>query len=201
MCRKTIFALLAGSSLLAGCSSEPARVVPPTIPADAGQAAVSKFDADGDQAIGGAELDQVPSLKSAMRRFDRNRDNKISPEEIQARIQSWQSSKVGLLQANVKVLLNGRPLSGAEVRLMPEAFLGTSIQPAKGITDNEGRAALRTSDGPGVQLGLYRIEISKKSGSAESIPAKYNERTELGAEIAMDNPTIDDDWILKLTSP
>jgi hypothetical protein len=199
-----IFALVSTcGALLAGCSNTPARVVPPTIPNDAGQAAVARFDKNGNQVIDGAELDQVPSIRSAIRRYDRNQDNNVSAEEIESRIQSWRDSKVGLMQTSLTLLLDGRPLSGAEVRMIPEEFLGGALQPASALTDSAGRAALKISDQPtgaGVQLGLYRIEVSKKSGAEETVPQKYNQRTQLGCEIAMDNSLADGDWIVKLTS-
>jgi hypothetical protein len=193
---------LVSTALLAGCSGAPARVVPPAIPADAAQAAVAQFDKNGNQAIDGAELDQVPSIKSALRRIDRNQDNQVNAAEIAGRIQSWRDSKVGLMQVSLTLTMDGQPLSGAEVRIVPEEFLGSAVQPARALTDNSGRAALRISEEPtgaGVQLGLYRIEISKKSGAKETIPEKYNQRTQLGCEIAMDNSLADGDWILRLT--
>jgi hypothetical protein len=191
------------SMLLAGCSGAPARAVPPEIPSDAGQAAIARFDKNGDQVIDGAELDQVPSIKSAIRRFDRNQDNKVAADEIDARIQKWRNTKIGLMQVSVKVFIDGQPLSDAQVRIVPEEFLGTAVQPASALTDNTGRAGLSISDnsnGAGVQLGLYRIEISKKSGDKEIIPEKYNKHTQLGCEIAMDNSLGDGDWVLKLSS-
>jgi hypothetical protein len=193
---------LTSCGVLAGCSGSPARVAPPAIPNDAPQTAVAKFDKNANQALDGAELDQVPSIKSAIRRYDRNQDNKVSAEEIAARIQSWRDSKVGLMQVSVTVSLDGQPLAGAEVRMIPEEFLGGAVQSASALTDDAGRAGLRISDEPtgaGVQLGLYRIEISKKSGAQEAIPKKYNQQTQLGCEIAMDNSLADGDWILRLT--
>lgn len=198
----TLLLVLVSIALLAGCSGAPARVVPPTIPSDAAQAAVARFDKNGNQAIDGAELDQVPSIKSAIRRIDRNHDNQVNAAEIESRIQSWRDSKVGLMQASLTLTMDGQPLSGADVRLVPEEFLGSAVQPAAAQTDNSGRAALKISDEPtgaGVQLGLYRIEVSKKSGAKETIPEKYNQRTQLGCEIAMDNSLADGDWILRLT--
>ena len=52
---------------------------------------------------------------------------------------------------------------------------------------------LKISDQPdesGVHLGFYRIEISKKTGQRETIPSPYNAQTELGIEVAADNPNL-----------
>ena len=184
-----------------GCSQTPARIEAPSISDHAGAAAVAEFDRDGDGAISGTELNAAPSVKAALRRIDINSDGKVTADEIDARIKAWRDTKIGLLRATVTVLKDGQPVSGAEVRLKPEAFLGTALQSATATTNESGMASLRVSDDPrgvGAQLGLYRIEVSKKSGDLETIPVSYNAETELGVEIALDNPTIEKEWTLKL---
>ena len=42
----------------------------------------------------------------------------------------------------------------------------------------------------GIQLGLFRVRISKKVDGVEKIPAKYNTDTTLGMQIAPDDPAI-----------
>lgn len=189
--------------LAMGCSGTPSRVTAPTIPSDAAQVAIARFDKNGNQALDGAELNEVPSIKSALRRIDSNQDNQVSADELASRIQSWRDSKVGMMQVAVAIVMDGQPLAGAEVRITPEEFLGGAIQSASAVTNNAGRAALRISDEPGgagVQLGLYRMTVSKQTGGKEIIPEKYNSQSELGCEIAMDNSLGDGDWIIKLSS-
>jgi hypothetical protein len=43
---------------------------------------------------------------------------------------------------------------------------------------------------PGIQVGLYRVKISKMVGGKETIPRKYNDQTTLGQEAALDVPEI-----------
>ena len=65
-----------------------------------------------------------------------------------------------------------------------------SIRPASGLTRG-GTANLDVSDedrphpnAHGAQHGLYLVRISKKVDGQETIPAKYNEQTTLGCEVA-----------------
>ena len=83
---------------------------------------------------------------------------------------------------------NGQPLQGAEVKFVPEKFLGSEIKTASGVTDAGGVAMIsapqsRPDDPAGVPPGFYRVEITQ---SGLAIPAKYNTDTVLGAEIASD---------------
>ena len=85
----------------------------------------------------------------------------------------------------VPVTHNGAPLVGAKVRLVPESFLGSALQPGEGTTDERGIAIVSTppryaADVPGLSPGFYRVEITKEG---DSIPAKYNTATTLGLEI------------------
>jgi hypothetical protein len=41
-----------------------------------------------------------------------------------------------------------------------------------------------------MHLGLYKVKISKKVNGKELIPAKYNEATVLGQEVAPDVPDV-----------
>ena len=87
---------------------------------------------------------------------------------------------------------NGRPLDGANVRFVPETFLGPNIPTATGVTDQNGVAMLSIPTGgvggpPGVPPGFFRVEITKRG---PKIPAKYNKETIFGQEVAIDTPTI-----------
>ena len=81
---------------------------------------------------------------------------------------------------------NGRPLEGADVKFVPEKFLGPNMKTATGKTDENGvaRLSVPTGDGPpGVPPGFYRVEITKAD---MKIPAKYNKETIFGQEVAID---------------
>lgn len=175
-----------------GCSGRPGRLLPPGIPADAAQEAVAKYDANGNGVIDGDELDKVPALKATLKRADKNADGQISADEISERIAAWQKSKLALTRSIVTVRRDDRPLAGATVKFVPEPFLGPSLKTATGTTDGSGMASMQISSDPderGVQLGYYRIEVSKPAADGkEQIPVRFNSETELGAEIIGDAP-------------
>jgi hypothetical protein len=170
-----------------GCIRGPKAVRPPSIDAAAaGQEAITMFDTNKDGKISGAELDKVPSLKKSL-------PDKVGPgitaEDITTRIQRWQETKIGKIDAvNCRVLKNGKPLAGAEVKLVPEKFLGTNMPVCTGTTQSDGNAPISapmqgSDDIAGVPPGVYRVEITK---SGENIPAKYNTQTIFGEEVAPD---------------
>jgi len=195
--RKTY--LLATLAAALGCSSGPSRVQPPSIDADdAASQAMELYDKDSDGAINAAELEAAPGLKAAMATLDENKDGSVQEEEIVARIESWQASDVGIVALNCTVTMDGKTIPGAKIVFEPESFLGGDVKPAEGETSPLGittisilkanRPAADTP--PGVQLGFYRVRITKDTGGTESIPPKYNTETTLGQEVAPDDPAI-----------
>jgi hypothetical protein len=192
--------VLSAALVVAGCSGSPARLQPPSVPATAAADAIAKYDRDGDQSLSGAELDSVPAIKSALRRIDLDDDGKVTESELAARFRHWVDSKVGLKQVGVKIVLKGRPLSDANIRLIPLEFLGPEVKPAQGTTSTGGSTQLEISSAQherGVQCGFFRVEVSKQSNGRELLAAKYNVDSELGIEVSDDNPTVDN-WKLNL---
>ncbi len=178
----------------AGCGGGQSRLAAPGVAGDASEAAIAKYDNDGDGAIGGNELDLCPALKSSLKRADQDGDGKISAAEIDERIAVWKKSGLALTRLAVTVKQNGQPVTDAEVTFVPEDFLGTGIKQAQGTTDADGVAHMRISDDPdeaGVHLGYYRVEVSKIQPSGkESLPARNNAKTEHGVEVAPDDPSL-----------
>jgi hypothetical protein len=167
-------------------SKKPQRILPPAIDAAAaGAEAIKQFDANHDGNLSGKELDRCPGLKAALPRLDPSGKGEVTAKRIAARIRIWQASRIGLMAMVVKVLRNGKPLEGAQVKFVPEKFLGKNFKAAVGKTDDNGMApiAIPQPGPPGVALGFYRVEITK---SGEKIPAKYNTHTVLGLEVAPD---------------
>jgi hypothetical protein len=166
------------------------------------------YDKDGDGAIAGAELDAVPGIKKHVKRYDTSGDGSVSGDEIQARLQALIDEKTALLGATFIVQLDGQPLEGATVELVPESYLGENVKPATGTTSTGGLARLshadeflpKTANGrpiQGVFAGTYKLKVTHPS---RNIPGKYNSATEIGEEIAFDiNPT-DSPIYLSLTS-
>lgn len=197
--------LIGACCWLVGCSSAPSRVTAPGISGSAASDAIAKYDKNSDGALDDEELKAVPALskdcgtgdasvQGAKSRFDKNGDGKITADEISARIAEWEASKVGLLQYSLQLTLDGRPLEGATVTLVPEDFLGTEIKPATGTTDASGRADLVIAASDlkpnetglsGMRVGVYKIQVTHPS---TNIPAKYNTDTTIGVEVAPDDP-------------
>jgi hypothetical protein len=192
--------------LLAGCSSKPSRVTAPPISGNAAADAIKKLDKNGDGGIDAEEaktgapgLFEVDAMtgQGSKTRIDANGDGKVTADEINARINKWAESKIGLTQFSVGFTLDGAPLEGAEVKLVPEDWLGTEVKPGTGKTDASGRATVTIAPQDlkpneqqptplqGMRLGIYKIEVTHPS---RPIPAKYNTATELGIEIAPDDP-------------
>lgn len=108
--------------------------------------------------------------------------------EIAARLAQYQADKVGLTFVMGQVTLDGRPLGGATVTLVPENFMGPAVKAAKGTTGADGACSFQTDGAEvgGVQCGVFRIELSKKdAGGKETLPARYNANTTLGVEVWM----------------
>jgi len=171
-----------------GCSGKQPRVMPPSINASgAASAAIEEYDKDSDGAIGGAELDAVPSIKYAMaqKRIDKDGDGKVTADEIQTRIEEWQATKVAVTNYGCKVLVDGQPLKDGTVTFEPEAFLGEAVKGCTGKTTEHGDAFLEVPDldPQGCHIGLYKVKITSAS---KTLPAKYNTATTLGEEIAQD---------------
>lgn len=176
---------------LAGCGRGPSRVAAPTWdPEGAASRAIEMYDKDGDSKLSDEELADVPGLKYCAKLLDSPQDKGdgdglLSREEISRRIQLYRDSRTAWTQFNCRVSLGGRPAVGAQVKLVPEPFLGEGIiVPATGIVREDGSAML---DGgaegirmPVVRIGMYRVEITS---DRLKIPAKYNTATTLGVEV------------------
>jgi hypothetical protein len=182
---------------LTSCSHGPAPVRPPSIDAsEAGSRAMEQYDTDADGLIAGGELEKSSALKAALPRLDINGDQGVSADEVAARIESWQAARTGMASVRCHVVLDGRPLSGADVVFEPEAFLGDEIKTAAGKTNQFGDAAptIPPEQRPapnlpgGAHFGLYKVRISKVANGRETIPARYNVDTTLGQEVAYDDP-------------
>jgi len=171
--------------------------VPGYDPTAAGAAAIAMYDTNHDGVISGAELDQCPALKRALKFYDTGGDGKVTAANIAARIRKWQADKVGGWIFAIHVTLDGKPLEGATVTFDPEPFLGEAGQRLVAMTNPYGTASPTAESAAGTAgarrtivtpPGLYKIRISKVTDGKETIPERYNTATELGMELASDNP-------------
>lgn len=173
--------------LLAGCSGRPSRVKAASLdPEGAADAAMKLHDTNGDGQLDAAELEGCPGLAACLAAVDTNADKRISREELLDRLNIYKNSRVGLIGGIGCVLRKGgQPLVDAEVRLVPEPFLGDGIETAVGRTNDRGIAQMNIPDSQysGVRPGMYRVEVSKKDAAgAELLAAEFNTRTRLGLE-------------------
>ena len=182
---------------LAGCHRKPTRAELPELdPAAVAQGAMTAYDTNGDGAVAGEELKMAASITDnpglPVKVMDKNSDGRIDKQEVESRVQKWIDDKAGFLMFHCLVTMDGKPLSGATVKYVPESFMGGTIEPAQGVTDANGTAiiAIAPDDLPShikgvsvIRPGFYKIEITHPS---TSIPAKYNTETILGQEISKD---------------
>ncbi|TWU26089.1 EF-hand domain-containing protein [Bythopirellula polymerisocia] len=186
-----LMALVFGAVTILGCYGRPGAVEVPHIDADsAAEDALSKYDTNGDSKLSKDELKNCPSLLSAIGSFDKNNDKSIDKEELTDRLAMWTNSGLGVSNLACRVFFKGRPLSGANVELIPEDFLHDVVKPAKGVTQDSGSAQLGIDSAflpddlkrlKGVHQGLYRVVITHPD---IEIPSKYNADTELGLEVS-----------------
>lgn len=191
------FLAIGGMAFVAGCSSTPGRVEMVEIdPDEAAAQAMVLYDTNKDGNLADDELRAVPGILKWKKLYDADGNGSVSEAEIVARLEKWQSDKLGFRALSTKVTLNGRPVGDVEVKLTPESYLGESLKPARGLTNGSGYATLsvKPDDLPevikargikvqGVYPGTYRISISHPSGK---LPSSGPGGELLGDEVARD---------------
>ena len=186
-------------TLAVGCFGGSDIAEPPDISAGAAsERAMELYDTNDDGAVTGDEFDRTPALKAALKKLDRDADGKVTADEIAARISAWQTHGFGSVAVSVRVYLDNEPLAGAKISFEPESFLGEKIQAGTGTTKPGGTAFVsvprenRPDPGSpaGMYFGFYTVRICKIENGAERIPARYNSKTTLGQEIALDDPNM-----------
>jgi hypothetical protein len=164
-----------------GCGpSRPARIpAPPLDPAAVVDAALG-----GAGPLGAAELKQVPALAAALPLLDKDGDKKLSRDELVAWLTEVRDSKVAITSLAVEVKHKGRPVKNAQVRFVPEAFMA-AVKEAEGTTDDVGMTmvSIPGSEYPGVNCGLYRVQITGQGNDGKPLPPKYNAETTLGVAV------------------
>jgi hypothetical protein len=187
--------IVVASSFWCGCSGGPAAVhVPSVDPPEASRQAFELYDLNKDGQLSKPELSACPGILGHLSSYDADQNGSVSPQEVETQVDALTSGLVGVTSLRIQVRLNGRPLSGAEVKLVPEKYLGEEITVAWGKTNPQGIASMdiRNEDSSaseqglrGVHYGTYKIEVTHPTSS---IPAKYNTETTLGYETEKGNP-------------
>jgi hypothetical protein len=189
--------LLSGLILTnAGCGAigRPSIKPPAVNPSRAASEAVELYDQDASGVLNASELAACPGLLAALDKYDTSRDRQLDPDEIAARLGEMYSGGAALTSFECRVLFDNRPLAGAQVRLIPESFLGGHVKSGSGVTNRSGSVTVGIADEElpeavrglkKMQLGIYRVEITHPS---VKIPSKYNSSTTLGHEIHLSDP-------------
>ena len=172
--------------VVSGCSGKPARIRPPDVDADAAaDAALEQMDKNQDGQLDDAELGASPGLVYVKAAYDGDQNGSLSRDEVAAGLRRWTEGDAGAVVVSYIVQMDGRAFPGAQVRAVPEPFLGDAIKPATG---DHGYLAVAPEDRPAnapnlplILPGLYRIEITHPS---RTVPAKYNSQTTLGLEVS-----------------
>jgi hypothetical protein len=192
--------------LLCGCSGAPQAPPRQSVsPSAAAKAAIAQYDTSGDGKLDAEELEQSPPLAAMLatvKQHDPSHGDYLTADDIAGRIKSWLRADAIVAGGSVVVLLDGKPLAGATVTLEPEPWLGPSYRTSSGTTGVSGYATMsRTLEAyPGIYYGLYRVRISKKVDGRETVPEQYNDKTELGREVADDVPDAEQVLNFKLHS-
>ena len=183
--------------LQSGCGTGPARVKPVEIhPSRAAAAAIDQYDTNGDDMLSDEELAAVPGMRKWKSLYDTDGDGQVARSEIRERLNLWNRQKLGFRTLRAAVTLDGRPLVGADVRLIPEIYLGPHVKPAAGVTNENGYATLSMAEEDipdslksgsgivrGVTGGTYRIQVTHPR---IDLPGIYQNNSVLGDEIALD---------------
>jgi hypothetical protein len=193
--------ILLSTFVVCGCSSTEEPVAVPSFDANSiWSQALASLDKDGDKLLSEEEIEASPSLTAAMPTTDKDGDKQISDTELKQRVEEYRDDYLALMPFACLVVQDGYPVVDATVRLVPASFMSDSIKPAIGKTDSEGFTVLAINgmEIPGVQVGMYRVEISKRDDGEEAIAAQFNSETKLGQEVASDVEGIERDVVFEL---
>ena len=157
---------------------------PPGIdPASASAAAITQYDANGDDKLDDQELAKTAL---SLRLWDANRDGAVTATEIADRLGHFINSRVGLAGVTCSVSWNRSPLVGAEVVFEPEVFLGEDVKRSTGTTGRGGVVPMSVAEEflpqpnmKGIQPGLYKVRITHPE---IELPDIYNTNTTLTFE-------------------
>jgi hypothetical protein len=173
-------------TIAAGCSGRPARVVAPRIdPAAVTEAVFQAADEDRDGALRGGEQKIVPAIAAAAERLDGDGDGAVSRDELSRWLTAVRDARVAINRFEMSLTHRGRPLAGADVRLVPEPFMGSEIQVAEGTTDAQGVVvvAIPGAKYVGANCGLYRVAITGTDNNGKPLSERFATSPTLGVAV------------------
>ena len=178
------FLFLAGA-VTAGCGPS-AVTIPKFDPDTIAQNAMDEYDKNKDGKLDEAELENCPALKNALPNMVGPDKKFLTEEDVAERLRKFQKSQVGLMGVRCLVFRGGKGVKDVTVTFIPEKFMGGTIKQASGISDEDGNVVLMAEGEsvPGLNLGYYRIEASKKDADGnELLHPKFNKESKLGQEV------------------
>lgn len=194
-CRPFLWLWAAIIGLAFGCGKTlPDWKVPPPVDVRAILGAImEQADEDRSGWLDGDELLIIPALQTSLGVLDSNSDKKLSRDEIEAWLERLKKDGIARQDAPANVYFRGKPVAKARVKLVPEACMGGTIEPAEGTTDEQGMVfpTIQTAGVMGVRCGLYRLEVVGKQANGKPIPAKYGKDSPVGYAVGGGLP---DSW-------
>ena len=117
-CQGLLLGLLGGAWIFcAGCSDTlPSAKMPPLDPAAIAQAAMSRYDGNGDGKLDAKELAASPAISAMLRTVkdhDAGHADSLTAADIAARVAAWKASGGVLFSGRTRVTLDGKRLEGA----------------------------------------------------------------------------------------
>lgn len=183
--RQLTYLLAASLSIwLAGCSQQPRPVsIPEWSPPEFAEAILKKLDKNGNSMVDSSELVEAPGLAFGARFIDTDHNGQLSREELVDRFSMYHQMRAGLTNRQFLVTYHGRPLVGAEVRMVPDFFLTDLVEIATGTTDDTGivQPTVPSEELTGMRVGYYRVEVTSPH---VQLPAKFNTASSIGIEVS-----------------
>ncbi len=181
MRKLTVLMLSISMLFLVGCGVRPAkRLNAPSYDSSAiASAAIKQYDKNGNGVVDGDELKDALCLKSAFPEL-----TSVSATDITNRVRMWNETRIGLMDASVKVTKKGAPVADAVVNVASEDFMGEPKISFSTTTNASGLSTLssaNTDDLPGIKCGFYKLDVS------------VNGKTyHFGIEISKDSASLND---------
>lgn len=157
-------------ALFAGCSSSPKGVRPPAYDRQHFAAVIlERCDADKNDILTTGEAAAAPGIAAQWSRYDSDKDNAVSREELESHVQKWIDNGDGLVSMMCAVRLGGKEIGDVTVKLIPDDAMGDAVQPAETISQPGRSSPLsippelkpeRLRRIAGMQYGLYHVEVS-----------------------------------------
>jgi hypothetical protein len=122
--------------------------------------AVELYDRNRDGKLTADEVKASPGLSDGGPRIDANRDGVLKLDEIQARLRTL-ASQSDFILLRLDVSLKRKPLAGASVTFTPEPFMGDGLQAYVGTSSESGGCDLKgeAADTLGIPVGFYQVKI------------------------------------------